>query len=191
MRELRGGLSGFRIFIACVALGVMVITGVGALADALRAGFEPGRSHSRRRRHFRAAHVRATPAEQDAIRELGRVSETATMRTMARRPDGSDQALAELKGVDAAYPLTGEATVEGGTAFADAIAGDGAVADAMLLERLGLKVGDSLRIGEAVLPVRGVLKSSRTHHRSADVWPARFSSRWRRSTGRRWSSPAR
>ena len=40
LRELRSGLTGFYIFIACVALGVMVITGVGALSDALRAGFE-------------------------------------------------------------------------------------------------------------------------------------------------------
>ena len=39
MRELRGGLKGFRIFIACLALGVMVIAAVGALGDAMRAGF--------------------------------------------------------------------------------------------------------------------------------------------------------
>ena len=39
MRELRGGLKGFQIFIACLALGVMVIAAVGALGDALRAGF--------------------------------------------------------------------------------------------------------------------------------------------------------
>ena len=38
VRELRGGLSGFQIFIACLALGVMVIAAVGALGDALRAG---------------------------------------------------------------------------------------------------------------------------------------------------------
>ncbi|HEY8194747.1 MAG TPA: FtsX-like permease family protein, partial [Hyphomicrobium sp.] len=93
------------------------------------------------------------------FRALGRVSETSTMRTMARRLDGSDQALAELKAVDAAYPLTGEITVEGGIPFADAIAGNGAVADPMLLERLGLQVGDRLRIGEAEINVRGVLKA--------------------------------
>ena len=152
MRELRGGLKGFRIFIACLALGVMVIAAVGALADALRAGLaSQGETILGGDVTFARAHVRATPAEQDLFRELGRVSETATMRTMARRLDGSDQALAELKAVDAAYPLTGEVTVEGGTAFADAIAGNGVVADAMLLERLGLKVGDSLRIGEAEL----------------------------------------
>ena len=40
MREQRNGLKGFYVFIACVALGVAAITGVGALADALRASFE-------------------------------------------------------------------------------------------------------------------------------------------------------
>ena len=159
MRELRGGLKGFRIFIACLALGVMVIAAVGALADALRAGLaSQGETILGGDVTFARMHTRATPAEQDVLRELGHVSETATLRTMARRLDGSDQALVELKAVDAAYPLTGEATVEGGTAFADAIAGNGVVADSMLLERLGLKVGDNLRIGEAEITVRGALK---------------------------------
>ena len=40
LREQRNGLRGFYVFIACVALGVAVITGVGALADALRSSFE-------------------------------------------------------------------------------------------------------------------------------------------------------
>jgi putative ABC transport system permease protein len=40
MRELRNGLKGFYVFIACVAIGVAAITAVGALADAMRASFE-------------------------------------------------------------------------------------------------------------------------------------------------------
>ena len=43
LRELRGGLSGFYVFVACIALGVAVITAVGALADALRSKI--GRAH--------------------------------------------------------------------------------------------------------------------------------------------------
>ena len=159
-RELRGGLKGFHVFIACLALGVMVIAAVGTLADALRAGLaRQGETILGGDITFARMHIRATPAEQDVFRGLGRMSETATLRTMARRLDGSDQALAELKAVDTAYPMTGEATIEGGVPFAEAIAGNGAIADAMLLERLGLKVGDSLRIGDAELAVRGVLKA--------------------------------
>ncbi len=40
LRELRAGLGGFYVFIACVALGVAVIASVGALSDALRSGLE-------------------------------------------------------------------------------------------------------------------------------------------------------
>ena len=158
-RELRTGLSGFRIFIACVALGVMVITGVGAVSDALRAGFErQGEAILGGDATLARTHVRAVGEERAVIDAFGRVSETATMRTMARRPDGSDQALGELKGVDAAYPLVGTVEVEGGKPLQEALR-DGAVVDPALLERLKLKVGDRIALGSEQVPVAGVLKS--------------------------------
>jgi putative ABC transport system permease protein len=158
-RELRSGLSGFRIFIACVALGVMVITGVGAVSDALRAGFErQGEAILGGDATLARTHVRAVGEERAVIDTFGRVSETATMRTMARRPDGADQALGELKGVDAAYPLVGTVEVEGGKPLQDALR-DGAVVDPTLLERLGLKVGDRIGLGSGQVQIAGVLKS--------------------------------
>ena len=158
-RELRSGLSGFRIFIACVALGVMVITGVGAVADALRAGFErQGEAILGGDATLARTHVRAVGEERAVIDAFGRVSETATMRTMARRPDGSDQALGELKGVDAAYPLVGAVEVEGGKPLQELLR-EGAVVDPALLERLKLKVGDRIALGSEQVPVAGVLKS--------------------------------
>ena len=38
LRELRGGLRGFYVFIACIALGVMAIAGVGSVAASLSEG---------------------------------------------------------------------------------------------------------------------------------------------------------
>ncbi len=37
-RDLRGGLRGFGVFIACIALGVMAIAGVGSVAASLADG---------------------------------------------------------------------------------------------------------------------------------------------------------
>src|SRR5262249_44821251 len=146
-RDLRSGLAGFRIFIACVALGVMVITGVGAVSDALRAGFEKqGEAILGGDATLSRTHVRAVGEERAVIDALGRVSETATMRTMARRLDDADQALAELKAVDAAYPLVGTVEVEGGQPLQEALRA-GAVVDPALLERLKLKVGDEIKLG--------------------------------------------
>lgn len=158
-RELRSGLSGFYVFIACLALGVMVIAAVGALGDALIAGFEKqGRTILGGDLTFSRMHARATPQERAALDALGKLSESATLRTMARRLDGEDQALIELKAVDGAYPLSGAVQMEGGGTFGDVLQ-DGVVADAMLLERLGAKPGDRFRIGDKEVAVRGVLKS--------------------------------
>jgi putative ABC transport system permease protein len=38
LRELRSGLRGFYVFIACIALGVMAIAGVGSVAASLGEG---------------------------------------------------------------------------------------------------------------------------------------------------------
>ena len=40
LRELRGGLHGFRIFVACIALGVMAIAGVGSFSRSLTDGID-------------------------------------------------------------------------------------------------------------------------------------------------------
>lgn len=160
LRELRGGLKGFYVFIACLALGVMVIAAVGALADAMRAGFDKqGETLLGGDMSFARMHVRASPQERASLESFGRVSETATMRTMARTPDSAEQALAELKAVDAAYPLAGDVEIQGAASFGQALAGRGAVVDGMLLERLGVKVGDKIKLGDAEIDVRGVLKS--------------------------------
>lgn len=158
-RELRSGLSGFYVFIACVALGVMVITGVGALSDALKSGFEKqGALLLGGDVTVSRPHTRATDDERRWIETFGRVSETATMRTMGRRIDGEDQTLIELKAVDTAYPLVGAVTLESGEALDEALT-RGVVADPMLLERLKLTPKDQIRIGESEFDIAAVLKS--------------------------------
>jgi putative ABC transport system permease protein len=159
LRELRSGLSGFGIFIACIALGVAVIAGVGAASDGLRAGFErQGEAILGGDLTVSRMHVRAFSAERPLFDGLGRVSESATMRTMARRADGSDQALAELKFVDDDYPLVGEVKLDGGMALQEALK-NGAAVEPVLLERLGLKVGDSVMLGNAEVKIAATIKS--------------------------------
>ena len=161
LREQRNGLRGFYVFIACVALGVAVITGVGALADALRASFErQGEALLGGDVTLARPHRPAEGAEREWLWRQGRVSETATLRAMARRPDGSEQALVELKGVDAAYPLVGNVSLSDGVSLDDAIRSEpGAAIDPILLERLKLKVGDRLSLGTAQVPIRATIEA--------------------------------
>jgi putative ABC transport system permease protein len=162
LRELRGGIRGFYVFIACVALGVMVITAVGALSDAMRSGFErQGKTILGGDAVLSRMHKRIEPEERAFLDRQGRVSETATMRTMARKLDGSDQSLAEVKAVDAAYPLVGEVKLEGKgkqpLGLVDALAGNGAALDPILMERLGLAIGDRFSMGSGELVARAAI----------------------------------
>jgi putative ABC transport system permease protein len=67
----------------------------------------------------------------------------------------------ELKGVDGAYPLVGEVRLDPALPLAQALENRGgvwgAVAEAHLLNRLGLKPGGRLRVGETELEIRAVL----------------------------------
>jgi putative ABC transport system permease protein len=157
-RELRSGLGGFHVFIACLALGVMVIAAVGSLTEALREGFaRQGETILGGDLTFARMHKPADATESAYFDSLGKVSETATMRTMARTMDGNEQVLVELKAIDNLYPLAGALTTSDGSSPAAAIAGNGAIADPVLLERLGLKVGDKVKIGEEEINIRAAL----------------------------------
>lgn len=160
-RELRSGVRGFRIFLACLALGVAAIAAAGSTAEAFRRGLASQAREimggdlavSVEQRGFTAAEVKA-------MTRVGRVSWAAAGRAMAETASG-ERRLVELRGVSGNYPLVGQVTLESGGSFREAIAPrdgvEGAVVERALLERLSLKVGDRILVGELPLEVRGVL----------------------------------
>ena len=159
-RELRGGVRGFRVFLACLVLGVAITAGVGSLAQALKAGL------ARDARMILGGDVElvqvmrplADEVEAYLAAETAALSHVVTMRGMAHGEDGARRSLIELKAVDAPYPLVDAVLLDGGAALDKALTGDGAVADKTLLDRLALEVGDRIQIGAAVLTLRAVLR---------------------------------
>ena len=76
---------------------------------------------------------------------------------MARSADGR-RVVVSLKAVDQAYPLYGAVTLDPASLTLDeALADGGVVVERGLLARLGVALGDSLRIGEADFVIRAVL----------------------------------
>src|SRR6266513_2816973 len=89
LRELRGGLRGFYVFIACIALGVMAIAGVGSVAASLADGIaREGSAILGGDLSFILSQREATEPERAFLDTQGRVSAAATMRAMARTADG-------------------------------------------------------------------------------------------------------
>ena len=122
-RELRGGLRGFRVFLAVLALGVSIIAAVGSLSASLVDGL---RGNARALlggdieldlatgpvTEEQLAYLRANTLEISAVRDL---------RAMARPKDGLPT-LVQLKAVDTAYPLIGAMQLSPHMSLSDALA---------------------------------------------------------------------
>ena len=157
LRDLRGGLAGLRLLAICLFLGVTALAGVGSLSSAIVSGLaEKGQSILGGDVQVEIAQRGATPEELQAFRLEGEVSHVSRMRAMASRLDGADTVLVELKGVDQAWPLYGDFRLQPG-ALARRPAGRQVAVGPELAERLGLRVGDSLRIGAATLRIVGLI----------------------------------
>src|SRR3984885_8469382 len=158
LRELRGGLFGFYVFIACIALGVMAISGVVSVAASLSEGLaREGRTLLGGDVAFSLFQREAKPDELAFLRERGDVSVTASLRGMARATDGR-LALVEIKAVDGAYPMLGQLSLEPEMPVTDLLAEHdgafGAAADQTLLTRLDLNRGDRVDVGSATFQIR-------------------------------------
>jgi putative ABC transport system permease protein len=162
-RELRGGLRGFGVFIACIALGVMAIAGVGSAAQSLADGLSrAGGTILGGDLAFLLVQREASNGERDFLDAHGAVSAVATLPTMAHTSDGRTT-LVEIKAVDGAYPLLGAVATDPAMPLPALFARDGdvfgAAAEPALLTRLDLKVGDRIIIGKAVIELRAALTS--------------------------------
>lgn len=151
LRDLRGGARGFGVFLACLALGVAAIAGVGSLAKALSEGLaREGAVILGGDVAFSLALREASNDERAFLDRNGRVSTIATMRAMARGESG-EATLVELKAVDDLYPLTGAVTLDPPMPLEAALGrrGEtfGAVADDALLVRLGVVPGETILLG--------------------------------------------
>ncbi len=163
LRELRGGLRGFGIFLACIALGVGAIAGVSSISRSLTEGLaKEGRRILGGDMAFSLVHRQASEAELSFLNARGQVSSIATMRAMAMAAE-KGSALVELKAVDAAYPAVGEVVTAPSAPLRELLAERGGVFGALvdpgLLARLDLKIGDRVTVGAATIELKASLIS--------------------------------
>src|SRR5438132_420461 len=161
LREMRGGLRGFYVFIACIALGVMAIAGVGSVAASLSEGLtREGRRLLGGDVAFSLIQREAKPEETGCLRARGQLSVAAALRVMARTHDGK-LALVKSRALAGNYPRLGELTrgpkMPMQELFALRDGAFGAAVDSTLLARLDLKLGDRITIGNASFQIRSVV----------------------------------
>lgn len=166
VRELRGGMRGFRIFLACIIIGVAAIAGAASLNQSVKAGIQADA------RPLLGGDLQidndtypATEEQIAAMKQGGDVAALIQMRSMARVENAAGEVgtrgLIELKAVDELYPLYGELILSPAGPLTEALNARegiyGAAIDPALLTRLQVNVGDRIKIGEATFEVRATI----------------------------------
>ncbi|MEO1705243.1 MAG: FtsX-like permease family protein, partial [Pseudomonadota bacterium] len=150
-RELRTGLRGFGIFLACLALGVAAIAAVGSVRASIEAGLAAeGSALLGGDAEIEFTYRFATEEERAWMESRATdVSEIVDFRSLAvAEVDGvTERGLTQVKAVDSAYPLIGTVVLDPPLPLDEALAGQGAVMERVLADRMGLSIGDAFALG--------------------------------------------
>jgi putative ABC transport system permease protein len=159
-RELRSGLGGFTVLLACLTLGVAAIAAVGVLnagvLDGMRRDATALLGGDLR---IESTNFPVEEAELAAILpEPARRADVVATNAMASGPAGRRVVVVALKAVDGAYPLYGAVQLDPPEPLPAALQGRGVAVERGLLARLDAAIGDTITIGAAAFQIRAVVE---------------------------------
>jgi len=162
-RETRGAHRHFVYFLVCITVGVAALVGVQSFADSLRLAI----ARSAKSLLGADVEIRATrPLSPDSAAVVAGLTREGVAVTRARELVAMAQAgagpragvqLVELKAVEPGYPFYGRLVTDPDRPLASLVGRGKALVHASLLTRLGLAVGDRIRIGDLDFTISGVI----------------------------------
>jgi putative ABC transport system permease protein len=166
-REMRSSWRRLLFFFLCIGIGVGSIVALRSTIQNINRAMA-GEARTLLTADVQVDSTREWKPETRAIiervaqppRVLAR-TETIESNTMVRPADAAHEGalMVELKGIEPPYPLYGEFKLTDGSRFDHGLlANGGAVVASLLLERLQLKVGDKIKIGESTFEIRGAFE---------------------------------
>jgi putative ABC transport system permease protein len=161
--DMRGDLRRFLLLVVCLAVGTALIAGVNSVGTSITRAIDVGAAEIMGGDiELSRADRLATPDELAAMQLYGPV--VGTIDTNLRAETFEEQAFADVSAVGPGYPLLGEVSsphLADGQAVVDLLAPQndthGALLDGVLLDQLGLAVGDEFGLGGTIFSVRGTL----------------------------------
>ncbi|MEM7569666.1 MAG: FtsX-like permease family protein [Pseudomonadota bacterium] len=163
LREMRGGLAGFRVFIACLALGVAAIAAVGGVTQGILEQLSAKGQEILGGDVDIRLNQRVASDEEFTylLQNSEQIARVMRLRAMARAESNQKRTLVELKAVEDAYPLYGTLELSSTEPRPQLFEkrGDiwGAVIEPTLMTQLGVDIGDVLAVGDTRYEIRATI----------------------------------
>jgi putative ABC transport system permease protein len=164
LRQVRRSSRQAVLFVLCVALSLAALTAFNGFALSVDTALRrDARTLQGADIIIRSDEPLSAPLEQ----AVARLVETGTARrvrvdeffSVVRAADETQSLLAALKVVAPGYPLYGTIALASGRPFDQVLASGRCIVAQTLLDRLGLKVGDLLKVGATTLTIADVVTS--------------------------------
>ncbi|MAK60978.1 MAG: oxidoreductase [Ponticaulis sp.] len=162
LRELSGGIGGFRIYLACIVLGVAAIAASGSVTEVFTRGLTAeARMLLGGDAMFATSQRRANSEERAFVEGLGQSTEKISLNTMAQKESLRRQV--DVTAIEPVFPLIGTVELEGGaTNLAEALAPIdnrwGVAVSQSFLDQFRADIGDQVTIGSIDTVIRAKLK---------------------------------
>ena len=163
-RQLTTARQQSLIFVLCVALAIVTLVGLNSFGSSInRTLLNDAQELLAADAVIDSSYPFSEPVV-DALADLAArnqidYTQLTGLFTVARLPNEENSLLVDLKAVEVAYPFYGEAVLASGRALHDVLEAGTIVVEELILDRLGLQVGDALRLGDATLTIGDVLVS--------------------------------
>lgn len=162
LREIRHSARQATLFTLCVALSLTTLTAFSGFSRSV------GRSLLMDARKLHAADIiiksydpvsRPLTQAVDRLVRQKRVESAGIHEfySVVRAHDESTSVLSRLKVVDKGYPFYGAVHLKSGRSFHDVLTSGHCIVEQTLLDRIGLKVGNTLRVGYTTLAIADVV----------------------------------
>lgn len=155
-RDLNARFKGLRLLLVCIFLGTAALAAIGTLTAAIEQELAAsGQELLGGDLEVEVWQRDLRDEERAALAEYGEVSSGFRLQAMASTPDAA--APVELKAVDAKWPMFGTLLLADGRKVGAPSGSDAWIA-ATAIERLGIAVGDSFKVGTVTLRAAGVIQ---------------------------------
>jgi putative ABC transport system permease protein len=161
--DMRGDLRRFFLLVVCLAVGTALIAGVNSVGTSITRAIETGAAEIMGGDiELSRADRLATPEELVAMQSMGRVAQV--IDTNLRAETFYEEAFADVSAVGPGYPLLGSVKSpqlppdqDLAQLLAETDGLPGALIDGVMLDQLGLALGDTFSLGGTEFAIRGTL----------------------------------
>lgn len=161
-RQIGGSRKQAMIFVACVALSLLILTSLGGFSSSVRLSM----LNDARQLHGADIRLHSHYPFSEPLRKAVRDYEQQGLvqgallnkfYSMASSPSTEKSILSDLKVVEKGYPFYGSVMLLSGREFSEVLREGAVVVEQVLLDRLQVGIGDTLHIGSTTLRIADVV----------------------------------